>query len=109
MVEESLLLQALGDTTKLRIIDFLADNRLFDYSQKDIIEGAGVSKKSFYDNLPSLEALGVVKRTRNVGKAKLYKLNEASPVVKRLLAFEMELIRAASEKHAVEKITARQR
>lgn len=101
MEDKSILLMALGDSTKLRIIDFLADNRLFDYSQKQIIEGSGISKKSFYDNFNDLLKLEILEHTRKVGKAKMYRLNERNAVVKSLLAFEWQLIKSASEKFAV--------
>ncbi len=40
MENRSLLLQAIGDTPKLRVLDFLITFQKFDYSLTDISEGA---------------------------------------------------------------------
>ena len=54
-----------------------------------------------------LEEKGIVKVTRAVGRAKLYQLNEAEPIVKKLKEVEMLLIKkaAAKEEEAKESIT----
>lgn len=38
MEKDSLLLKFLGKSPQLRIIDFLLDNKLLDFSKKEIIE-----------------------------------------------------------------------
>ena len=92
MEEKSILLEYFGDTPLLRIIDFLLENRLFDYSKKQIIEGTGLSKVTFYKYWDRLVELGVVKVTRTFGKTKLYKLDESNPVVKKTIEVELALI-----------------
>ena len=44
----SLFLKHLGSTPQLRIVDFFLDNKGSDYSKKEIIEYAGVSKSTLY-------------------------------------------------------------
>ncbi len=92
MEEKSLLIEYLGDSPRLRIIDFLIENRLFDYSKKQITEGAGISKLTFYKYWEGLEKAGIVNVTRSFGKAKLYQLNQQNPVVKKLMEIEWLLI-----------------
>jgi len=92
MKEKSVLLKYFGESPMLRIIDFLLDNRLFDYSKKQMIEGAGMGKATFYKYWEGLEKRGIVKVTRAFGKTKLYKLNEANPVVKKIMEIELALI-----------------
>ena len=41
----------MGDTPKLRIIDFFLDNKESDYSKKEIIEYTGISKTTFYETM----------------------------------------------------------
>jgi len=48
METESLLLKTLGKSPQMRIMDFFIDNRLFDFSKKEIIEELGMSKTTFY-------------------------------------------------------------
>lgn len=92
MEENSVLIEYLGDTPLLRIIDFLLENRLFDYSKKQIIDETGLSKVTFYKYWGRLVELKLVESTRSFGKTILYKLNEKNPLVKKIKELELELI-----------------
>lgn len=92
MQEESLLIKLLGNSPKIRIIDFFLDNKLFDFSKKDIIEELGMSKTTFYKVWDEIEKFGIVKVSRKFGKAKLYRLNKDSQIVKEFMNLERMLI-----------------
>lgn len=100
MEDNSVLIEYLGDTPILRIIDFLLENRLFDYSKKQIIEGTGIAKATFYKYWERLIELGVVKSTRTFGKTKLYKINEQSNIIQKIKDVEFALIESTSPGHA---------
>jgi len=90
MATKSVFLEIFGDTPVLRAIDFLIINEDFDYSMTDIasLSGIGYSTlKLFWDNL---ENSLIVKQTRIVGKAKMYKLNYSNPAVKKFRGFYWE-------------------
>jgi DNA-binding transcriptional regulator GbsR (MarR family) len=89
--EQTLLIQFLGNNPTLRIIDFFLDNRT-DYSKKEIIEALGMSKTTFYKVWRQLEKFKVVIPTRRYGKAQLFKLNEDSTVVRKLMVLDLTLI-----------------
>ena len=93
-----MLLECLGDSPEMRIIDFLIENRLFDYSKKQMIEGTQMGKATFYPHFENLERHGIAKITRKFGKAKLYKLNEQNPAVKQLMKMELALIEGSAPK-----------
>jgi DNA-binding transcriptional ArsR family regulator len=96
-MEESLFIRELGiKSPMLKILDFLMDNEAFDYSRAEIEEGAGLSKTTLLKVWPKLEDLELVKTTRTVGKAKMYKLNKQNPIIKKL----MDLDDAISEYYA---------
>ena len=105
----SVLIEYLGDHPIIRVIDFLIENRLFDYSKKQIAENAGIGKVTLFKYWGRLEEIEIVKVTRKFGKTKLYKLNEGNEVVKRLIELEFALadmiseIIAKDEKTKVEK------
>ncbi len=92
MEEKPLLLKYLGDTPLLRIIDFLLENMLFDYSKKQIIDETGLSKITFYKYWGKLVDLNLVEPTRSFGKTTLYKLNQKSSIVQRIKELEFDLI-----------------
>jgi DNA-binding transcriptional regulator GbsR (MarR family) len=92
METESLLLKTLGKSPQMRIMDFFIDNRLFDFSKKEIIEELGMSKTTFYKVWRELESLNIAKVNRKFGKTKLYILNAENEIVKNLLQIEKQLI-----------------
>ncbi|MEM2995494.1 MAG: winged helix-turn-helix domain-containing protein [Candidatus Bathyarchaeia archaeon] len=100
---ESILIKTLGNSPKLRIVDFFLDNPLFDFTKKEVIEALGMSKQTFYKYFPELEEYGVVKVSRKIGKAKLYRINVEHPLVKMLREYETKLSQEIAEKAEVKK------
>ncbi|MEA1904948.1 MAG: winged helix-turn-helix domain-containing protein [Candidatus Hadarchaeota archaeon] len=98
---ESILLRAFGNSPKLRIIDFYLDNPLFDFTKKEVIEALGMSKQTFYKYFEDLEDLAVVKVSRKIGRAKLYKINLENPMVKLVREYETELSTQMAEQEKV--------
>jgi len=94
--DESLLIKAFGNSPKLRIIDFFLDNKLFDFSKKEIIEGAHLSRTTFFKVWDEIEKLGIVEVSRSFGKTKLYRLNKKSDIIEKLLAIESSLIESSA-------------
>ncbi len=91
--DDSLLIKTLGNSAQLRIIDFFMDNRLFDFSKKEIIEGAGLSKTTFYKTWEQIEKSSIVQVSREFGNTKLYRLNLEDPFVRELNRLEELLTR----------------
>jgi DNA-binding transcriptional ArsR family regulator len=95
--EETLFLKEFGiKSPALRILDFLMDNKAYDYSKTDIAKGAGISRTTLSSAWENLEKNRLVRETREVGRAKMYKLNLKNPVV---MIF-IELDNAICEFHA---------
>ena len=95
---ESIIIKTLGDSPKLRIVDFFLDNPLFDFTKKEIIEALGMSKQTFYKYFPDLEEYGIVKVSRRIGRAKLYKINLEHPLVSMLREYEKKVSLQMAEK-----------
>jgi predicted AAA+ superfamily ATPase len=100
MEEKSMLLGFLGNRPFTRVIDFLMENKGFDYSKKEIAKGASVSWGSLFNIWPRLERYGIVRPTRRYGNTTLYALNAKSPIVKNLTEMELHLISSTSPKPA---------
>ena len=97
---ESIIIKTLGDSPKLRIVDFFLDNPLFDFTKKEVIEALGMSKQTFYKYFPELEEYEIVKVSRRIGKAKLYKLNLEHPLVNMIREYEKKVSLQIAEKEA---------
>ncbi len=109
-MEKSLFLEFFGDTPRFKVIDFLLENRLSDFTKTEIAKGADVSWASLFNHWNNLEKNGIVKVTRTVGRVKLYQLDESNQIVKLLKDAEMKLIEQqanAEEEKAAMKVRAR--
>jgi len=96
----SVLVEYFGEHPIVKITDFLIENKLFDYSKKQIMEEVGISKATLFKYFAKLEEAGIVKISRKFGKSKLYKINMESLVVKRIIDLGMTLANEASIKIA---------
>ena len=84
MKEKSSFVLVFGESPVIKALDFLLDNQEFDYSLTDIAKGAQIGWTTIHQFWKDLVKLSVVKKTRNIGRAELYKLNLENPVVQKL-------------------------
>ena len=73
-----------GNSLKIKVLEFLIEGRELDYPISDIAEGAGIGRTTLFRIWDDFVELGIVKNTRNIGNAKLYKLNISNPFVKKM-------------------------
>lgn len=100
MLEKTSFRLVFGDTPTVKVLDFLIDNQEFDYSLTDIAKGAEIAWSTLHQCWPELIKLGIVKKTRKIGRAELYKLNEENLLVKKLLDFDLFISQQFIEKEA---------
>ena len=101
MEEESFFLKYLGDSPKIRVLDFLMNNFALDFSLPQIAQGSKVAYTTLIDLLPKLIKQEIIIETRKIGKSNLFKINGDSPIVKALFAIDLKLSEAAIEKKNV--------
>jgi DNA-binding transcriptional ArsR family regulator len=89
---ETLFRQALGDTPKIRVLEFLIEGRELDYSISDIAEGAEIGRTTLFRVFDDLVMAGVIVPTRQIGNAKLFRLNVKNPFVKKMIELFDEVI-----------------
>ncbi|HLC76854.1 MAG TPA: hypothetical protein VJH04_01480 [archaeon] len=68
------LLEILGNSTENKILDFLVEGVGIDYTKKDVVDGCGISRPTFYKIFPQLLKAKIVKPTRLIGRVQLYTL-----------------------------------
>lgn len=85
MTEESLFLEHVGDSPWMRILQYLIEGRNFDYTLTDMLN-AGVSWGTLNQIIPKLLKLGMIVKTRKIGRATLYRINQNHQAVKQLMA-----------------------
>ncbi len=91
MDEESIFLDYVGDTPRMRILQYLIEGRDFDYTLTDLLN-AGVSWGTLNTLVPTLLKLGIVIKTRKIGRATLYKINQNNVAVRQLMGLYNHLL-----------------
>ncbi|RLF35266.1 MAG: hypothetical protein DRM99_04975 [Thermoplasmata archaeon] len=97
-MEESYFIQLMGSSPMSKVLDFLLTFREYDYSLTEISENSGVAWSTLHQLIPKLKILDIIKQTRKIGRATLYKLNEKNSIVKQLIEMEAEIIKEISKK-----------
>lgn len=82
--EMTLFRELLGDTPRIRVLEYLLEGRELDHSIGDMAEGAGINRVTLFRMWNELGESKLIVHTRNIGNAKLYKLNMSNPYVKML-------------------------
>ena len=80
--ELTIFREIFGDTPKVRVLEYLLEGRELDHSIGDIAEGAGINRVTLFRLWPEVEKSKLVVHTRNIGNAKLFKLNMKNPYIK---------------------------
>ena len=91
MEEESIFLDQVGDTPRMRVLQYLIEGRDFDYTLTDLLH-AGVSWGTLNTIVPKFLELGIILKTRKIGRATLYKINQNNPVANQFTALYDGLI-----------------
>lgn len=83
--DQSIFVEFMGDTPAIRLLDFLITGREFDYTLTDLATKARMSWSTLHRIFPRFIENKIVLEVREVGRAKLYKLNTGNLVVKKLV------------------------
>ena len=75
----------IGDNPTTRILEFLMEGKDFDYSLTDIANNSGVSWRTVHRIFPRFIKNNIVTKTRMIGRAQLYKINDKNESVKKLI------------------------
>lgn len=85
MAERSIFLDVVGESSVMKLLQYLIEGRHFDYTLTDLARNAGVSWGTLHTIFPKLLRYGIIKQVRQVGRAKLFKINEENVLAKKLI------------------------
>ena len=80
MNDKSILVQYIGDTPKIRIIDFFLDNKWCGYTKKEIMKYTQIPKYAFSKVWNEMVNDKVIKTSSKHKNTQLYTLNDNEPV-----------------------------
>ncbi len=101
MEEENIFIEFMGDTPAIRLLDFLITGREYDFTLTDMAIKAGMSWSTLHRIFPRFIRNKIVIQTREIGRAKLYKLNLANLLVKKLVDVYDTLLMQELKKAAI--------
>ncbi len=91
-------LELILDEPIAKIIEFLLDNPVMDYSKTDLAEQTGVSRSTLYRKWSVLEELSIIEKSRKYQNTQLYKLDTNSSIVNELGRLKRELEEETEDK-----------
>jgi DNA-binding transcriptional regulator YhcF (GntR family) len=107
MIAKTAFRETFGDSPRVKVIDFLLDNDLIDWSKSDMAEQTGISRMTLNKFFNELIKQKMIFKTRRIGRATLYKVNRQLPLLQKLLEIDDLLTKNAFEKefgkHAAKK------
>ncbi len=85
--QKPVLSKFLGDTSMTKVIEFLIRNPGKEFTVSEIANGAGIGRTTLWEGnlLIKMIDVGLVTKTREIGSAKLFKLNTKSQTTRKLL------------------------
>ena len=104
MKETTIFREALGNSPVIRVLDFLIEGRGLDYSLTDIAENANIGWTTLHRIWDKLLELNMVTPTREIGRAKLFKLNEENPAMEKLVKLYDTLLYLETEKYFTKEV-----
>ena len=96
-----MLTEVFGNGPEIRVLDFLLGHVGYDYTMTDISRQTGVSRPTLYKMWKRFKLLGIIKKTRQIGNAQLYQLDDMNPIVKKLEEFDFSITRIITERRSV--------
>lgn len=94
---KSVFVEYFGDSPYIRVLDFLIQGQMFDYSMTEVARGAGVGWSAFTRTWAYLLEKNLIVQTRTIGNAKLFRLNKENPIAQKLVKIDWELTKLAGE------------
>jgi len=100
----SAFLKLEGNTVRNRLWNFLIIHSEYDYSMKDIAKFSDVSYTALKEIWKEIIGRKIVTYTRNVGKAKMYKLNRENPQVEKFINYYWSVVDSEADKLIKKKV-----
>ena len=102
---KSVFLKQEGDTPKNRVWSFLIIYSEYDYSMKEIALHSKVGYTTLEKMWKEFREKEIIIQTRNVGKAKMYKLNLKNPIVEKFIDFYWAVVDSVVSKQNVKEVS----
>lgn len=104
MEDKSLFIEFMGGSPMIRVLDYLLTERELDFSITDMADNAGIGRATLYRIWDDLIKNKIIVHTRDIGRARLFKLNITNPKIKKLIEMHDMLTLEELKKNARKEI-----
>ncbi len=101
---KSAFVNTFGDSPMVRVLDFFLTFDSFDYSKSQVADEVGISRVTIEDIWSKLIKNQIITKSRNIGRAEMYKLNKDNPKVKILIELDLKLSSVLADKEIEKEI-----
>ena len=105
MKDKSLFIEFMGDSSTIRVLDYLLTESEIDFSISDMARNVAIGRTTLYRIWDGLLKNKIILHTRIIGKSKLYKLNKEDSKIKKLIELDdmlaLENLRKRVEKQKI--------
>lgn len=107
---KSVFVETFGESPQVVVLDFFLLFDRFDYSKSQVARETGVSRVTLEWVWKELEKEKIISKSRKIGRAQMYKLNNEAQTVKVLKEMQLKLATAYAEKQVgKQELTAKAR
>ena len=99
--KKSIFIETFGNSPLIKTLDFFLTFQEFDYSKTQVSDETGVSRITMDKIWKKLKEKEIIVKTREIGRAEMYKLNTNNPRVKILIDLDFKLSSAYVEKEPI--------
>jgi len=97
---KSVFVSYFGASPSILVLDFFIENDLFDYSKTDIHRHTGVARTTLQPVIAELVEKELLIKTREVGRAGMFKLNRGNVAVEEIVKLAIKLAaNSAKQEH----------
>lgn len=100
-MKKSAFIKIFGENPFVKVMDFLLDNYIFDYSKTEVAKEISISRITIEPIWQNMIKQKIIIQTKKIGNATLYRLNTKNPIVIKLRELDLVL---ANKLYAKEKI-----
>lgn len=102
-MKKSAFIKTFGENPFIKVMDFLIENYIFDYTKTEIAKEVGISRITIEPIWQNLVKQGIIIQTKKIGNAILCRLDTKNPIVIKLRELDLVL---ANKLYIKEKIPA---
>jgi len=91
MMNDSVFVDIFGKSPRVLVLDFLLDNHIIDFHKSDIAEQTRISRSTLDVYFDDIVEHKLIRKSRIIGRAQMYKVNTDNPVMRQLLLLDRKL------------------